>query len=53
MDTTTLKEILKHEMSLYAKKGMNAISYLTVNEDETVYAVIDFGVFAGKRLVLC
>jgi hypothetical protein len=51
MDTPTLKEILKHEMNLYAKKGLNAVSYLTISADEQVYAVIDFGVFVGKRLV--
>jgi hypothetical protein len=51
MDTATLKEILKYEMSLYAKKGLNAVSYLTISEDEQIYAVIDFGVFVGKRLV--
>jgi hypothetical protein len=51
MDTTTLKDILKHEMSLYAKEGLNAISYLTISEDEQVYAVIDFANVLGKRLV--
>jgi len=51
MDTATLKEILKHEMSLYAKEGLNAISYMTVSEDEQVYAVIDFANIRGKRIV--
>jgi hypothetical protein len=51
MDTTTLKDILRYEMSLYAKEGLNAISFLTISEDEQVYAVIDFAKFLGKRLV--
>jgi hypothetical protein len=51
MDTTTLKEIVKQEMKLYAKKGLNAYSYLTINEDGTVLAVIDVATIKGKQIV--
>jgi hypothetical protein len=51
MDTATLKEILRQEMDLYAKEGLNAISYLTINEEAQVYAVIDFANIRGKRVI--
>jgi XisI protein len=51
MDTTTLKQILYEEMCLYAGEGLNAVSYLTVNEEQQLYAVIDFANIRGKRIV--
>ena len=51
MDTVTLTQILKEEMASYAGKGLNAISYLTVNADETVFSVVDIGVVHDKRIV--
>jgi hypothetical protein len=51
MDTATLKEILEQEVDLYAKEGLNAVSYLTVNEEQQLYAVIDFANIRGKRIV--
>ena len=51
MDTITLKQILEEEMRDYAGEGFNAVSYLTVNEEEQLYAVIDFANIRGKRIV--
>jgi hypothetical protein len=51
MDTQTLKQILHEEMALFAGEGFNAISYLTVNEEAQVYAVIDFATIKGKRMI--
>jgi hypothetical protein len=51
MDTTTLKQHLREEMALYAGEGMNGISYLTINEDAQVYAVIDYSTIKKKRIV--
>jgi hypothetical protein len=51
MDTATLKQNLLEEMKLYSGEGMNGISYLTINEDAQVYAVIDYSVVKKKRIV--
>lgn len=51
MDTPTLKQILLEEMRDYAGEGINAFSFLTISEDEQVYAIIDFADVLGKRLV--
>ncbi len=51
MDTQTLKQILKEEMSQYAKQGLNAYSYLTITEDETLYAVIDIATIRGAQII--
>ncbi|MFZ4816640.1 MAG: element excision factor XisI family protein [Phototrophicaceae bacterium] len=51
MEPATLTQILKEEMASYAGKGLNAISYLTVNADETVFSVVDIGVVRDKRIV--
>ncbi|MCL4253256.1 MAG: XisI protein [Anaerolineae bacterium] len=46
-----LKQILKEEMSLYAKQGLNAYSYLTISTDEHVFAVIDIAIIRGSQIV--
>ncbi|MCU0482072.1 MAG: XisI protein [Anaerolineae bacterium] len=51
MDTITLKNILKDEISQYAKQGLNAYSYLTISPDETLYAVIDIAIIRGAQIV--
>ena len=51
MDTTTLKQILIEEMRKYTGKGLNAYSYLTENDAEQIYSVIDIATIRGKRLV--
>ena len=51
MDTSTLKPILVEEMQKYAGKGLNAYSYLTENEAEQIYTVIDIAMVRGKRIV--
>ena len=51
MDTGTLKQILIEEMQKYAGEGLNAYSYLTENEIENLYTVIDIATVRGKRIV--
>jgi len=51
MDTRTLKEILIEEMQKYAGEGLNAYSYLTENEVENLYAVVDIADVRGKRII--
>lgn len=51
MDTTALKQILIEEMQKYAGEGLNAYSYLTKNEADHIYSVIDIAAVRGQRLV--
>lgn len=51
MDTGTLKQILIEEMHKYAGEGLNAYSYLTENESETLYTVVDIVNVRGKRII--
>jgi hypothetical protein len=51
MDTRTLKQILVEEMQKYAGEGLNAYSYLTANEAENLYTVVDIASVRGKRII--
>ena len=51
MDTDTLKRILLEELDGYTGEGLNDIAYLTSNEAEQIYTVIDIVKVRGKRLV--
>jgi hypothetical protein len=51
MDTATLKQILLEEMQGYVGEGLNAYSYLTTNETEQIYTVIDIATVRSQRLV--
>lgn len=51
MDTGTLKQILIEEMHKYAGEGLNAYSYLTENEAETLYTVVDIANVREKRII--
>ena len=51
MDAGTLKQILVEEMQKYAGEGLNAYSYLTENEAENLYTVVDIASVRGKRIV--
>ena len=51
MDTGALKQILIEEMQKYAGEGLNAYSYLTENEIENLYTVVDIATARGKRIV--
>ena len=51
MDTGTLKQILIEEMQKYAGEGLNAYSYLTENEIENLYTVIDIANVRGKHII--
>lgn len=51
MDTRTLKQILLEEMQQYAGAGLNAYSYLTENEAEQLYTIVDIATVRGQRLV--
>jgi hypothetical protein len=50
MDTSHLKQILFEEMSLYAGEGFNSVSYLTVNEAEQIYTIVDYATIRGKKV---
>jgi hypothetical protein len=51
MDTPTLKQILVEEMNKYAGEGLNAYSYLTENEPEHLYTVVDIVNVRGQRII--
>lgn len=51
MDTKTLKQTLLEEMQKYAGEGLNARSYLTANEPENLYTVVDIANVRGKRII--
>lgn len=51
MDTKTLKQILTEEMQKYAGEGLNAYSYLTENETEKLFTVVDIANVRGKRII--
>jgi hypothetical protein len=45
-----LKEILCDTLRGYAGKGLNDYSYLTVDDQQQVFAVIDFGWYKDERI---
>ncbi len=51
MDTTTLKQILLEELDGYTGEGLNDYAYLTTNEVEQIYTIIDIATVHGKRFV--
>ena len=51
MDTATLKEILLEELQGYAGEGLNDFAYLTTNEAEQIYTIVDIARVRDKRLV--
>ncbi len=51
MDTSTLKQILLEELDGYTGEGLNDYAYLTTNEAEQIYTIIDIATVRDKRLV--
>ena len=51
MDTATLKEILLEELQGYTGGGLNDFAYLTTNEAEQIYTIVDIAQVRDKRLV--
>ena len=51
MDTATLKRILLEELQGYTGKGLNDFAYLTTNEVEQIYTIVDIARVRDKRLV--
>lgn len=51
VDTPTLKHILIDEMEKYTGKGLNAESFLTDNQAENLYTVIDIARVRDKRII--
>ncbi|MEO1644911.1 MAG: element excision factor XisI family protein [Chloroflexota bacterium] len=51
MDTKILRQILLEEMEKYSGKGLNDYAYLTSNESDQVYSVIDIAIIHGKWIV--
>ena len=51
MDTATLREILLEELEGYTGKGLNDFAYLTTNEADQIYTIVDIATVRDKRLV--
>ncbi|MGJ3239021.1 MAG: element excision factor XisI family protein [Anaerolineae bacterium] len=51
MDTEILKQILLEEMQKYSGKGLNDYAYLTSNESDQIYTVVDIATIRDKRIV--
>ena len=51
MDTGSLKKILLEESEGYTGKGLNDFAYLTTNEAEQLYTIVDFATVRDKRMV--
>jgi len=51
MDTVTLKEILLEELQGYTGEGLNDFAYLTANEAEQIYTIVDIARVRDRRLV--
>jgi hypothetical protein len=47
----TLNEILKRTMMGYTGRALNGHSYLTANDDKTLFTVISFGNIRERRIV--
>ncbi|MCY3781924.1 MAG: hypothetical protein OXG78_16540, partial [Chloroflexi bacterium] len=53
MDTAaTLKDVLLKELEGYTGDGLNDSAYLTTNEAEGIYTIVDFATVRGKRLAV-
>lgn len=51
MDTGAMKQILLEEMQKYTGKGLNDYAYLTSNESDQIYTVVDIATIRDKRVV--
>lgn len=51
MDTSTLKQIFLEEMQKYTGEGLNDYAYLTSNEAEQLYTIVDIADIRGKRVI--
>lgn len=46
----TLKETVRQTVAGYAGKGLNGVSYLTQNDDGSVFTVTDFARIRGEHV---
>ena len=51
MDTATPKQILLEELQGYTGEGLTDFAYLTTNEAEQIYTIVDTAQVRDKRLV--
>ncbi len=51
MDTATLRQIMLAEMQCYTGEGLNDFAYLTANEAQGIYTIVDIATVQGRRLV--
>lgn len=51
MDANTLKQILLEELKGYTGQGLNDFAYLTSNDVEQIYSIIDIATVGNKRIV--
>lgn len=52
MDIGVMKQILLEEMQKYTGKGLNDYAYLTSNESDQIYTVVDIATIRDKRIVV-
>ena len=50
MDIGAMKQILLEEMQEYTGKGLNDYAYLTSNETNQIYTVVDIATIRDKRI---
>lgn len=51
MDTATLKQIFLEELDKYTGEGLNDRAFLTANEGEGIYSIIDIAQIRGREIV--
>ena len=51
MNLETLERILLEELQGYTGEGLNDFAYLTTNEAEQIYTIVDIAQVRDKRLV--
>lgn len=51
MDTNTVKQILLEELNGYTGQGLNDYAYLTTNDMDGIYTIVDIATIRDKRIV--
>lgn len=51
MDANTLRQTLLEELESYTGQGLNDFAFLTSNDVEQIYSIIDIATVGNKRIV--
>ncbi|NJL56030.1 XisI protein [bacterium] len=51
MDPSTLKQIMLEELAKYTGEGLNDDAYLTSNEVENIYTIVDIATIRDRRII--